>query len=115
MGWAGGGRQKLLLRCLALEGRLLLIAFLKSSRAEVDFRHVMLRRLTITGSTLRASTFARKAELARSVEAHLWPRYASGRMRVVTHAVFPLAEAAKAHALMESSRHIGKIVLDVRG
>jgi len=103
------------LRCLALEGRLLLIAFLKSSRAEIDFRHVMLRRLTITGSTLRASTFARKAELARSVEAHLWPRYASGRMRVVTHAVFPLAEAAKAHALMESSRHIGKIVLDVRG
>lgn len=102
------------LRCLAIEGRLLLIAFLKSSKAEIDFRHVMLRRLTITGSTLRASPAARKAELARSLEANVWPRYASGEMRVVTHAVFPLAEAAKAHALMESSQHIGKILLEVR-
>ena len=102
------------LRCLALEGRLLLIAFLKSSRAEIDFRAVMLRRLTITGSTLRASPAQRKAALAASVERHLWPRYGDGRMRVVTHAVFPLAQAAKAHALMESSQHIGKILLAVR-
>ena len=102
------------LRCLALEGRLLLIAFLKSSRAEIDFRHVMVRRLTITGSTLRASPFARKAELARSLEAKLWPRYADGGLRVVTHAVFPLERAAEAHALMESSAHIGKILLEVR-
>jgi putative PIG3 family NAD(P)H quinone oxidoreductase len=102
------------LRCLALEGRLLLIAFLKSSRAELDFRQVMLRRMTITGSTLRASPAARKAELAASVERELWPRYADGRMRVVTHAVFPLDEAARAHALMESSQHIGKILLAVR-
>lgn len=102
------------LRCLALEGRLLLIAFLKSSRAEIDFRHVMLRRLTITGSTLRASPSSRKAELAHSVEANLWPRYASGDMRVVTHAVFPLERAAEAHTLMESSTHIGKILLEVR-
>jgi putative PIG3 family NAD(P)H quinone oxidoreductase len=102
------------LRCLALEGRMLLIAFLKSSRAELDFRHVMLRRLTITGSTLRASTHARKAAIARSLERDVWPRYASGAMRIVTHAVFPLADAAGAHALMESSRHIGKILLDVR-
>lgn len=102
------------LRCLALEGRLLLIAFLKASRAEIDFRHVMLRRLTITGSTLRASPFARKAELAQAVEANLWPRYADRSMRVVTHAAFPLAEAARAHALMESSAHIGKILLEVR-
>lgn len=102
------------LRCLALEGRLLLIAFLKSSKAEIDFRHVMLRRLTITGSTLRASPTERKAQLAASVEREVWPGYADGRMRVVTHAVFPLDEAARAHALMESSQHIGKILLAVR-
>jgi NADPH:quinone reductase-like Zn-dependent oxidoreductase len=101
------------LRCLALEGRLLLIAFLKASKAEIDFRHVMLRRLTITGSTLRASPAARKAELARSLEQALWPRYGTGEMRVVTHATFPLEQAAQAHALMESSRHIGKILLEV--
>lgn len=102
------------LRCLAPEGRLLLIAFLKGSRAEIDFRPVMLRRLTITGSTLRASPAERKDALARALEAHLWPAYAAGTMRAVTHAVFPLAEAARAHALMESSAHRGKILLAVR-
>jgi putative PIG3 family NAD(P)H quinone oxidoreductase len=101
------------LRCLALEGRLVLIAFLKGSRVEVDFRHVMMRRLTITGSTLRASPFARKAELARALEANVWPLYAQGKLRTVTHAVFPLDRAAEAHALMESSAHIGKILLQV--
>ena len=102
------------LRCLALEGRLVMIAFLTGSRAEIDFRHLMMRRLTITGSTLRASTFERKAALAKALEAKVWPLYAAGRMRTVTHATFPLAQAAKAHALMESSAHVGKIVLEVR-
>jgi putative PIG3 family NAD(P)H quinone oxidoreductase len=103
------------LKCLALEGRLVLIAFLEGSRAEVDFRHVMLRRLTITGSTLRASPFERKAALAQSLEKNVWPLYAQGRLRTVTHAEFALADAAKAHELMESSAHIGKIVLRVSG
>jgi putative PIG3 family NAD(P)H quinone oxidoreductase len=102
------------LRCLALEGRLVMIAFLQGSRTEIDFRHVMLRRLTITGSTLRASPFARKAALARSLREKVWPLYAEGKLRAVTHATFPLAEAARAHALMESSAHVGKIVLRVK-
>ena len=101
------------LRCLALEGRLVMIAFLKGSRAEIDFRHLMMRRLTITGSTLRASPFERKAALAKELEANVWPLYAKGRLQTVTHATFPLAQAAEAHALMESSAHIGKIVLEV--
>ncbi|HVE48503.1 MAG TPA: NAD(P)H-quinone oxidoreductase [Casimicrobiaceae bacterium] len=101
------------LKSLALEGRLVLIAFLGGSRAEIDFRHVMMRRLTITGSTLRASPPQRKVELAKSLEENVWPLYAQGQMRIVTHAVFPLEEASKAHALMESSRHIGKILLDL--
>jgi len=101
------------LRCLALEGRLVMIAFLQGSRAEIDFRHVMLKRLTITGSTLRASPFERKAALASTLRERVWPLYAEGKLRAVTHATFPLAEAARAHALMESSAHIGKIVLEV--
>jgi putative PIG3 family NAD(P)H quinone oxidoreductase len=103
------------LRCLALEGRLVLIAFLQGGKAEIDFRHVMMRRLTITGSTLRASPPQRKAELARSLEAEVWPLYENGTLRIVTHAVFPLDRAHDAHALMESSAHIGKILLDVAG
>ena len=65
-------------------------------------------------STWPASPFARKASLAHDLETKLWPHYANRRMKVVTHAVFPLAEAAKAHALMESSAHIGKILLEVK-
>jgi len=102
------------LRCLALDGRMVMIAFLQGGRAEIDFRPLMVRRLTITGSTLRASPFARKAELARSLETRVWPLYAGGKLRTVTHAVFPLADAAAAHTLMESSAHIGKILLEVR-
>jgi len=90
-----------------------MIAFLKGSRAEIDFRHVMLKRLTITGSTLRASPFERKVALARSLREKVWPLYAEGKLRAVTYATFPLAAAAQAHALMESSGHIGKIVLRV--
>jgi NADPH2:quinone reductase len=103
------------LRCLAPDGRLVMIAFLRGSRAEVDFRQVMLNRLTISGSTLRASPFERKATLARTLRENVWPLYAEGKLRAVTHAAFPLAEAARAHALMESSAHIGKIVLSVGG
>jgi NADPH2:quinone reductase len=101
------------LKCLALEGRLVLIAFLRGGRVECDWRPIMMKRLTVTGSTLRASPQARKAELARALEENVWPLLARREVRTVIHATFPLAEAAQAHALMESSRHIGKIVLEV--
>jgi NADPH2:quinone reductase len=102
------------LRCLATDGRLVMIGFLQGSKAEIDFRFLMVKRQTITGSTLRASPFERKAVLAKALEANVWPLYAAGKLRTVTHAVFPLHEAAKAHALMESSAHVGKILLQVR-
>jgi putative PIG3 family NAD(P)H quinone oxidoreductase len=110
----GGDYAQKNLKCLALEGRLVLIAFLKGSRIECDWRHIMLKRLTVTGSTLRASPFERKAALAGELRARVWPLLDSGTVRTVIHARFPLAEAARAHALMESSQHIGKIVLQVR-
>jgi NADPH2:quinone reductase len=95
----------------AVEGRIVQIAFQGSPKATVDFRRIMLKRLTHTGSTLRARTVAEKAAIARALEAKVWPLIASGRVRPVIYRTFPLAEAAAAHALMESSAHIGKIVL----
>jgi NADPH:quinone reductase-like Zn-dependent oxidoreductase len=74
---------------------------------------LMLKRLTFTGSTLRARPAAEKARLAAELRANLWPRLARGEMLPVIHTIFPLAQAAEAHALMESSRHIGKILLRV--
>jgi putative PIG3 family NAD(P)H quinone oxidoreductase len=101
------------LRCIALEGRLVIIAFLHGSRADADWMPIMLKRLTVTGSTMRASPAARKAAIAASLRERVWPLFEAGRLKPVIHRVFPLAEAAAAHALMESSRHIGKIVLEV--
>ncbi|HTR59289.1 MAG TPA: NAD(P)H-quinone oxidoreductase [Casimicrobiaceae bacterium] len=109
----GGDYFEKNLRCLALEGRLAIIAFLQGSRVTLDFRHVMLRRLTITGSTLRASTVQRKAEIAISLREKVWPLFEAGKLKTVVHRVFPLAEAAAAHALMESGAHIGKILLEI--
>jgi NADPH2:quinone reductase len=74
----------------------------------------MVKRQTITGSTLRASPCERKAEIARALREKVWPLLAQRKVRTVIHATFPLAQAAQAHALMESSRHIGKIVLAVK-
>ena len=111
----GGDYIEKNLRCLALEGRLVIIAFLRGSKVEVDWRHIMLRRLTVTGSTLRASPLERKLELARSLREKVWPLLESGKVKTVVHRVFPLAQAAAAHALMESGAHIGKLVLAVRG
>jgi NADPH:quinone reductase len=95
----------------AMDGRVLQIAFQGSSKAKVDFRRVMLKRLTHTGSTLRSRPVAEKAAIARAVEQNVWPLIAAGRVKPVIYRTFPLAEAAAAHALMESSAHIGKIVL----
>jgi putative PIG3 family NAD(P)H quinone oxidoreductase len=99
------------IKLAASDGRIVNIAFLNGSRAEVDFLPVMLKRLTLTGSTLRIRPVAEKARIAAALEAHIWPHLASGAIRPQIHARFPLAEAARAHALMESSAHIGKIVL----
>jgi putative PIG3 family NAD(P)H quinone oxidoreductase len=103
------------LRSLALEGRLVQIAFLKESKVEVDLMSVMLKRLTFTGSTLRPRSVEQKAEIARQLRAAVWPLFESGQLRTFVYKTFPLAEAAAAHALMESSRHIGKIMLAVKG
>jgi NADPH:quinone reductase len=110
----GGDYVEKNLKCLALEGRLSQIAFLKGSRVECDLRFVMLKRLTVTGSTLRASPAQRKAELARELRGNVWPLLEQGKVRSVIYATFDLADASTAHALMESSKHIGKIMLRVR-
>jgi NADPH:quinone reductase len=99
---------------LAVEGRLLQIAFLKHARAELDFSVMMRKRAWITGSTLRPRTPAEKGVIAVALGAHVWPLLASGVVKPIIYKVFPFAEAAAAHRLMESSTHIGKIVLDVR-
>ena len=110
----GGDYIEKNLRCLALEGRLVIIAFLRGSKVEIDWRHIMLRRLTVTGSTLRASPLERKLELAQALRQNVWPLLDSREVKTVVHRVFPLAEAAAAHTLMESGAHIGKLVLAVR-
>jgi NADPH:quinone reductase-like Zn-dependent oxidoreductase len=99
---------------LALDGRLVQIAYLRGSRAEIDLAPVMQRRLTVTGSTLRPRSVEEKGRLAREVRAQVWPLVESGAVRPVIPATFPLAEAADAHRLLESGAHIGKIVLVVR-
>jgi putative PIG3 family NAD(P)H quinone oxidoreductase len=109
----GGDYTARNLQTLATEGRLVQIAFLKSPLISIDLSVVMRRRLWITGSTLRPRSPAEKGAIAAAVEAHVWPLLASRRVRPLVAAVYPLARAADAHALMESSTHIGKIVLDV--
>ncbi len=100
------------LELLAEDGRLVLIATLGGKHADIDASLVMRRRLTLTGSTLRARPIAFKAALARQLHERVWPLLESGRVKPVIHQVFPAREAAKAHALMESSEHIGKIMLE---
>ena len=95
----------------APDGRIVSIAFLEGAKTDVNLLPIMLKRLTLTGSTLRARPLEEKARLAEEVLAHVWPLIEGGRFRPLIHATFPLADAAKAHALMESSDHIGKIVL----
>jgi NADPH:quinone reductase len=102
------------LDALAVEGRLVQIAFLKSPQVTLDLSQVMRRRLWITGSTLRPRSVDEKSALARDVETHVWPLIESGRVRPVIDRVFPLAEAAEAHRRMEAGLHVGKIVLDAR-
>ncbi len=99
---------------LAIEGRLVQIAFLKSPKSEVDLSLVMRKRLWITGSTLRPRSPAEKGAIAKELYMHVWPLLEKRVVQPIIHSVFPLAGAADAHRLMEASTHIGKIVLDVR-
>ena len=108
----GGDYVERNIRSLADDGRLVIIAFQQGSKVTIDLMRVMLKRLTLTGSTLRIRSNEVKAGIARAVEAKLLPLVAEGRIRVIVDSTFPLAEAAKAHARMEES-HIGKIVLTV--
>jgi len=107
----GGDYIQRNIKALAVEGRLVQIAFLEGGKAEVNFTPVMLKRLTITGSTLRPQPVANKAAIAAALRTRIWPLIDAGRIRPVIHARFPLDQAAKGHELMESSTHVGKIVL----
>ncbi|MBU0644362.1 MAG: NAD(P)H-quinone oxidoreductase [Alphaproteobacteria bacterium] len=98
-------------RALAMEGRLVNIAFLQGSKAELNFAQVMMRRLTLTGSTLRPQSDAAKAQIAEALLAKVWPLIEAGQVGPVMHSEFALADASHAHALMETNAHIGKIVL----
>ncbi|HKL70420.1 NAD(P)H-quinone oxidoreductase [Salibaculum sp.] len=100
-------------KALADEGRLVQIAFLEGPKVELNFAQVMMRRLTITGSTLRPQSDQAKAGIARALRHRVWPLLDSGRIAPVMDLEFPLEEAAAAHARMESSAHIGKIVLRI--
>lgn len=99
------------LAAAAMHGRIVNIAFLKGSKIEVDLLPIMVKRLTLTGSTLRPRSIAEKAQIARALEAKIWPLLAAGKIRPQVFETFPLAEAAEAHRLMESSAHVGKIML----
>lgn len=101
------------IKALADEGRMVHIAFLTGPKAEINFAQIMARRLTITGSTLRPQSDAAKAAIAAELREHVWPLLDAGRVKPIMDSTYPLDEAARAHAHMESSTHIGKIVLEV--
>ena len=98
---------------LADDGRLVFIAFLRGPKTELDINELMRRRLTLTGSTLRPRPVEFKGAIADSLRGRVWPLIEAGRIRPVIYKTFALAEAGAAHALMESSQHIGKLVLTV--
>lgn len=95
------------------DGRIVQIALMGGAKAEINLARVMMNRLTITGSTLRPRSVAQKAEIAASLREKVWPRFATGEIAPIIHSTFPLADAAAAHELMETSTHIGKIILDL--
>jgi NADPH:quinone reductase len=107
----GGNYLNRNIACANKDGRIVQIAFQKGAKIEADFLPLMLKRLTLTGSTLRPRTIAEKASIAHALEEKVWPLLAQGKCKPVIHATFPLVEARAAHELMESSAHVGKIVL----
>jgi putative PIG3 family NAD(P)H quinone oxidoreductase len=101
------------LDALAMEGRLVHIGQLGGAKAQINLTPLLRNRLTITGSTLRARSISEKGAIAAAVHEHVWPLFESGAVRVVVHQTFPLSNAAEAHRVMESTAHIGKLVLTV--
>jgi NADPH2:quinone reductase len=101
------------LEALAMDGRLVQIALLRGAKSEIPLWRVMQRRLTITGSTLRPRSIAEKGAIAAGLQRAVWPLVEQGRIRPVIHATYPLDQAAEAHRVMETSEHIGKLVLVV--
>jgi NADPH2:quinone reductase len=110
----GGSYTPRNIAALAVEGRLVQIGLQEGSNVQIDLRPVMMRRLTITGSTLRSRTVAQKGEIARALLENVWPLLESRRVTPVIDREFPLADAAEAHRYLESGEHIGKVVLKVR-
>jgi NADPH2:quinone reductase len=96
---------------LAREGRLCFVALMGGSKIEADFGAIQRKHLTVTGSTLRSRSVEQKAQIVSALKDKVWPLWDQGKLRTCTYKTFPLVEAAKAHALMESSQHIGKIIL----
>jgi NADPH2:quinone reductase len=109
----GGDYIERNIRCAALEGTIVQIAFLKGSKVEVDLMRLMLRRLTLTGSTLRAQTPDSKARMALAIEQNIWPLIAEGKVKPVIDSTFDLDQATEAHKRIDDPTHVGKIVLEV--
>jgi NADPH2:quinone reductase len=107
----GGEYVQRNIHCAAIDGRIVNIAFLQGARVEIDLSQVMRKRLTLTGSTLRPRSVAEKGAIAQELHKRIWPLIERGSIKPLVHQTFPLAQAADAHRLMESSAHIGKIVL----
>ena len=103
------------IKALAPDGRLVMIAFLEGPKVELNFAQIMAKRLTVTGSTLRPQSDAAKAEIAEALRKRLWPLISAGSVKVRIDSEFDLADVVQAHRRMESSQHIGKIVLKVGG
>lgn len=99
------------IKCLADDGRIVIIAVLGGTKAQIDCGHVLRRRLTITGSTLRPRPVSFKADIAQALLQHVWPLLEQGRIKPIVHATLPLEQAPEAHAMMEASQHTGKIIL----
>ena len=107
----GGSYLQRNVASLAIEGRLVIIALMEGAAAELDLARLMSRRLTVTGATLRARAVEEKAGILAALRQRVWPRFATGELRPIIHATYPLADAAEAHRVMESSVHTGKLLL----
>ena len=107
----GGAYLERNVASLAVEGRLVIIGLMEGARAELDLARLMSRRLTVTGATLRARAVEEKAAIVAALRERVWPWFATGALRPVVHASYPLADAAEAHRVMESSVHVGKLLL----
>jgi putative PIG3 family NAD(P)H quinone oxidoreductase len=110
----GGDYLQRNIEVLGMDGRLVMIGRQRGEKSELDVMPILRRRLTLTGSTLRARSVAEKGALAQAVRQHVWPLFESGAVRPIVHQTFPLRDAAAAHRVMESSAHIGKLVLLVQ-